>query len=325
MRGLGIEEMENIIIGETPQIRRINNIINKIAPFDATVLLTGESGVGKNRYADMIHALSRRKNAPLVVINCGAIPENLLESELFGYEKGAFSGASQSGKKGIIETSNHGTLFLDEIGDLPLELQVKLLKVIQEKKIARVGSLQEKEIDFRLIAATNKDIAHLVETGAFRKDLFYRLNVISMTIPPLRERKDDIPHLIHYFADKYNKKYDLNRNFTRQTIQSMESYSWPGNVRELEHVVERTLLMADAQQITPEMLPPNIFVEKATDQYQVGKKTLKEILEDVEREILLDLYEKHGTTTKVAQVLGISQASVSIKLRKYKNTKETEK
>lgn len=307
------------VIESNIQMKRITDLIKRIAPFDATVLLTGESGVGKNRFADMIHSLSERKDAPFVTINCGAIPENLLESELFGYEKGAFTGANQSGKIGLIETANHGTLFLDEIGDLPLPLQVKLLKVIQEKKITRVGGLQEKDIDFRLIAATNKDISGLVETGAFRKDLFYRLNVISIAIPPLRKRKEDISHFVHHFTEKYNEKYRTSHVFSDRAMGFMETYPWPGNVRELENIVERIILTADEDIITENMLPPNIYSETAMNKYKVGSKTLKEILQNVEEQILLETYEKYGTTTKVAEILGISQSSVSIKLNKYAN------
>lgn len=310
------------IISSDPQIKRITEIIKRVAPVDATVLLTGESGVGKNRFADMIHSLSERRNASFIIINCGAIPENLLESELFGYEKGAFTGASQKGKAGLIETADHGTLFLDEIADLPLQMQVKLLKVIQEKKITRVGGIQERNVDFRLIAATNKDIPGLVESGGFRKDLFYRLNVISVTIPPIRKRKEDISRFVDYFTAKYNQKYEKSHVFSSKAIERMEKYSWPGNVRELENIVEGIILTADNYVITEDMLPPNIYSETAMEKYHAEGKTLKQILESVEKQILLEAYEKYGTTTKVAEALGTSQASVSIKLNKYSAKKK---
>ena len=300
----------------------MTDIIERIAPVDATVLLTGESGVGKNCFADMIHSLSERRNAPFIVINCGAIPENLLESELFGYEKGAFTGASRNGKVGLIETADHGTLFLDEIADLPLQMQVKLLKVIQEKKITRLGGIQERNVDFRLIAATNKDIAGLVKSGGFRKDLFYRLNVISITIPPIRKRKADISHFVDYFTAKYSQKYKKCHIFSSEAIERMEKYAWPGNVRELENVVEGVILTADNYVITEDMLPPDIYYETAMEKYHAEGKTLKQILEGVEKQSLLEAYEKYGTTTRVAEVLGISQASVSIKLNKYSEKKK---
>lgn len=309
----------DFIIGCSGEIRRITDIIARIAPFDATVFLAGESGVGKNRFAEMVHAFSQRFGAPFVTINCGAIPENLLESELFGYEGGAFTGASQKGKAGLIETADGGTLFLDEIGDLPLQMQVKLLKVIQEKKLVRVGGIREKNVDFRLIAATNKDIPAMVERGDFRKDLFYRINVIWITIPPLRKRREDIPLLINHFVGKFNEKYGKHHAFSPKAMEDLQKYLWPGNVRELENVVEGLVLTADHEVIEEDMLPASICSETAIEKYGGEGKTLKEILERVEEEIILESYQKYGTTTKTAQALGISQASVSIKLNKYKN------
>ena len=308
----------NFIIGSDPQIKGIADTIMRIATFEATVLLTGESGVGKNRFAGMIHSLSKRRNAPFITINCGAVPENLLESELFGYEKGAFTGASQRGKAGLIETAHRGTLFLDEIGDLPLQMQVKLLKVIQEKKITRVGGINEKDIDFRLIAATNKDIASLAERGDFRRDLFYRLNVISIAIPPIRKRKEDIPCLVNHFASRFNEKYGKSIIFSGGAMERMKKYSWPGNVRELENVVEGVVLTADNPLVTEDMLPPDVYSETAAERYHAEGKTLKKILESVEKQIILEAYEKYGTTTKTAEALGISQASVSVKLNRYR-------
>ncbi len=303
-------------------MQKIEDTIKKIAPFDTTVLLMGESGVGKNRYAKMIHGLSQRREKPYVVIDCGAIPGNLLESELFGYEKGAFTGANANGKRGLIEMAHGGTLVLDEIGDLPLPLQVKLLKVIQEKKITRLGGMLEKAIDFRLIAATNKDLSLSVELGAFRKDLLYRINVISITIPPLRERREDVPSLINDFLEQFNLKYGIQRKFSPKAMEFMKNYSWPGNVRELQNIVERVLLTADGAVITEDTLPPEIYSKVALSKYEIGEKTLKEILEEVEKSVLLEAYERYGTTTRVAQVLGISQGSVSLKLNKYKKNIE---
>ncbi|MDR2089789.1 MAG: sigma 54-interacting transcriptional regulator [Clostridiales Family XIII bacterium] len=312
-------QRENFIIGADPEIKRITDTILRIAPFDATVLLMGESGVGKNLFAGMLHSFNKRKDFPFVTIDCGAIPENLLESELFGYEGGAFTGASRKGKAGLIETADRGTLFLDEISDLPLPLQAKLLKVIQEKKVTRVGGIQEKSVDFRLIAATNEDIPGLVERGDFRRDLFYRLNVISITIPPIRKRKGDIPRFIDHFAAKYNEKYGKNLVFSDGAVERMKRYPWPGNVRELENTVEGLILIADDSVVTEDMLPASMYAETAMEKYHGEGKTLKQILESVEKEILLEAYEELGATTKVAKALGISQASVSLKLNKYKN------
>ncbi len=312
------------IIGVSKKIKQITEMALKVSKFDATVLITGESGVGKNLFADLIHTGSKRKNAAFISINCGAIPENLLESELFGYERGAFTGASQDGKAGLIELANHGTLFLDEICDLPLVMQVKLLKVIQEKKVMRVGGTTEKIVDFRLIAATNKNIQKMIEIGSFREDLYYRLNVLSITVPPLRERREDIFVLVNYFTKKYNHQYDVNHTFSSKAIEYFENYSWPGNIRELENVVERMLLTADDYLITEEHLPYYIYSDDKSYDLSNKKRTLKQILQDVEKQILLDSYEKHKTTTKVAKELGVSQPTVSIKLSKYLKNKHFE-
>nr|WP_312579130.1 sigma 54-interacting transcriptional regulator [Sedimentibacter sp.] len=313
------------IIGVSKKIKQITEMALKVSKFDATVLITGESGVGKNLFADLIHTGSKRKNVAFISINCGAIPENLLESELFGYERGAFTGASQDGKAGLIELANHGTLFLDEICDLPLVMQVKLLKVIQEKKVMRVGGTTEKVVDFRLIAATNKNIQKMIEIGSFREDLYYRLNVLSITVPPLRERREDIFVLVNYFTKKYNHQYDVNHTFSSKAIEYFENYSWPGNIRELENVVERMLLTADDYLITEEQLPYYIYSDD-NKSYDLSnkKRTLKQILQDVEKQVLLDSYEKHKTTTKVAKELGVSQPTVSIKLSKYLKNKHFE-
>lgn len=309
--------MKTLIIGASSEMRQIYNVIEKVAPYSATILLTGESGVGKNLFAYMAHDLSPRKDNALITVNCGAIPNNLLESELFGYERGAFTGAKQNGKIGIIETADRGTLFLDEIGDLPLILQGKLLKVIQEKKLVRVGGVKERAVDFRLISATNANLETLVARGSFRKDLFYRLNVVTVVIPPLRERKEDIDLFVNHFADKFNSKYGLSRFFTNDAINRLKSYPWPGNVRELENVVERMILMAENDEISSKMISSELFSGIPLHKYITENRKLKDILAEVEKEIICNSYKKHGTTTMVAKELGISQASVSIKLKKY--------
>ncbi|WP_130862710.1 sigma-54 interaction domain-containing protein [Bacilliculturomica massiliensis] len=311
------QKMDDSLVGNSPEITHVTKMIEKIAQFDATVLLTGESGVGKTMYASLIHRRSGRKDKAFISINCGAIPENLLESELFGYEKGAFTGAGQTGKAGLVELADGGTLFLDEIGDLPLHMQVKLLKVIQEKKSMRVGGTVEKEIDFRLIAATNKNMKELLETGQFREDLFYRLNVISIHIPPLRERKADIFPLLNFFLNKYSERYGVKKIFAGKAVDYLEQYGWPGNIRELENMVERLVLTADDYMIGVDMLPQYVSSNELVFDSDMEGKTLKELLEEVEKKIFVSTYKKCGTTTQVARLLGISQASASMKISKY--------
>jgi transcriptional regulator with PAS, ATPase and Fis domain len=307
------------IVGNSLAIKKVLTTVEKISKFDANVLLTGESGVGKTMIAEAIHALSQRNDQPFISINCGAIPENLLESELFGYEKGAFTGANQDGKPGMIELAHKGVLFLDEIGDLPTHMQVKLLKVIQDKKVTRVGGVKEKQVDFRLIAATNKDINKLIEENKFREDLYYRLNVISIHIPPLRERREDIFYLVTHFVKKYNEIYKVNHVFSNKAMDYLESYAWHGNTREIENLVERMVITADDYIITEDMLPQSIYKKETIDNYNFKNKSLKEILEYVEKQVILDSYKEYRTTTRVAEALGISQPSVSIKLNKYLN------
>ncbi|WP_312354816.1 sigma-54 interaction domain-containing protein [Aminipila sp.] len=310
-------EREYPIIGSSPQITNAIYLAEKFSSFDANLLITGESGVGKNLFTNMVHQNSKRKDKPLISINCGAIPDNLLESEFFGYEAGAFTGASNSGKEGLIQLSDGGTLFLDEIGELPLHMQVKLLKVIQEKKITHVGGVKEISIDFRLITATNKDLKQMVREGKFREDLFYRLNVLTLDIPPLRDRKSDIFTLVDYFCKKFNEQYNVTRSFSSKAVEYLESYSWPGNIRELENTIERAVLTSDNLVITEQDLPSIFQPDDISISALSQEKTLKEILETVEKSVLLNTYEKYKTTTGVAKALGISQPTASLKLEKY--------
>ncbi|QAT42638.1 sigma-54 interaction domain-containing protein [Aminipila luticellarii] len=311
------------IIGSSPQIQNSIYLAEKYAGFDANLLITGESGVGKNLFTNLIHQNSKRKSKPLVSINCGAIPENLLESEFFGYEAGAFTGASSSGKEGLIQLSHGGTLFLDEIGELPLRMQVKLLKVIQEKKVMPVGGTKEISVDFRLITATNKDLKQMIREGKFREDLFYRLNVLTLHIPSLRERKSDIFSLVDYFCKKFKEQYHVTRSFSSKAMEYLESYSWPGNIRELENTIERAVLTSDNMVITEQDLPVIFQPDEISLSALSQEKTLKEILQTVEKTVLLNTYKKYRTTTGVAKALGISQPSASLKLEKYldRNTK----
>jgi len=304
------------VIGKTKNIQDVLRTIKKVADFDANLLFTGESGVGKTLFARMTHARSKRAKGPFIEINSGAIPENLLESELFGYESGSFTGAKKQGKIGLIELAHNGTLFLDEVSELPLNLQVKLLKVIQDKKITRIGGSTEIRVNFRLIAATNKDLKSMVTGKTFREDLFYRLNVITMYIPPLRERKDDIVPLSLYFTESFNNKYGLRKSLSSSTLDRLVSYNWPGNIRELENVIERAVLTSDNEIISEDFLPHSL---RNNHNYRMPQDdiSLNKALENLEKELILKAFSKYKTTVRVAEVLGISQPTAVRKIRKY--------
>lgn len=279
------EPLSNIV-AYSPNMRKLLNMVNKISSVDSTVLLTGESGVGKGLIASNIHHRSVRKDGPFVELNCGAIPEALIESELFGYEPGAFTGANKEGKKGIIEQANGGTLFLDEIGEMPLNLQVKLLKAIQDRVIQRVGGTKLLGVDIRIVAATNKNLEEMVSKGEFREDLYYRLNVIPIHIPPLRTRPEDISYLIDYFLDKYNKKYNFSTYLSLDAENTLISYEWPGNVRQLENIIERLVVTSDNKEISISDLPENIIKNKKISSENFVKVfdicTLKQAQEELE-------------------------------------------
>lgn len=248
---LNINEKQLVYRSKT--IERLVVEIKRVAQFNSTILLEGESGVGKEVFVHHIHSASPRSNKQsLVRINCGAIPENLIESELFGYEKGAFTGADKNGKAGLFEIADNSTLFLDEIGELPLNMQVKLLRVLQEREVTRIGGTQPKPVNVRIITATNKDLRELVNQGEFREDLYYRLYVIPFSIPPLRERKEDIFPLAIYFLEQFKKMYDIKKSFTPEAIEVLETYAWPGNVRELQNIVERLTLLGEGEWIKRE-------------------------------------------------------------------------
>lgn len=302
------------------------SIVRKIAAVDSTVLLTGESGVGKGLIARYIHYSSPRSVKPFTVVNCGAIPENLLESELFGYAGGAFTGALREGKIGKLELANDGTLFLDEISDLPLNLQVKLLHVIQEGIITRIGGTKEIKLNLRFIAATNRDIARLVEEGKFREDLYFRLDVIPLMVPPLRERREDIKILVAQFLDKLNRRYQKQKTFTPKAMKYLEAYLWPGNVRELENLIERMMIVMDQDQIGPEKLPRHLLGEvglhKTNKQALIYSASgelppLKETLQKMEKDILAEALKRYKTTYQIAEALDINQSTVVRKLSKY--------
>lgn len=316
------EKMEGVeIIAISAQMKQVLDLVDRVAQVDSTVLITGESGVGKGVIAARIHKMSKRSGGPFVTINCGAIPENLLESELFGYEPGAFTGARREGKKGLIEMGNGGTVFLDEVTELPLSLQVKLLRVIQEKKLVRVGGTQEIPVNVRFIAATNRDIQKLVKEGLFREDLYYRLNVVPVTIPPLRYRKEDIVPLVKHFVERLNLKYDMNKQFSPEALEILERYHWPGNVREVENLVERLLVTVDANVILPVHLPDyivNASKEPPGSVYVMGICPLKQAVEEVERQLIELASQRYRTTYDIAKVLQVNQSTIVRKMKKYR-------
>lgn len=309
------------IVVQSEAMKRVVSIFSKVAPVDSTVLITGESGVGKSKMAELIHEWSARKDKPFIQVNCGTIPDTLFESELFGYEGGAFTGARKDGKKGMIELAEGGTLFLDEIGELPLHVQVKLLQVIQEHQFRRVGGDQIQKSNIRIIAATNRDLKKLVEAGTFREDLFFRLNVIPIQIPPLRHRTEEIPFLLDIYLKKYNDKYGLKKTVDHQVREILLRYRWPGNVRELENLLERLVLTSDHSVINTADLPDGFqFVARPSNVVTISSIVpLKQAVEAVEAELLKKAYKEHGSTYKMAEVLHVNQSTVVRKLQRYQS------
>lgn len=310
------------IIARSPATRRILEMAAQVAKVDSTVLLTGESGCGKEVVAKVIHRLSHRATGPLIKVNCGAIPETLLESELFGYDGGAFTGARKQGKPGMFELAKHGTLFLDEIGDISFQLQAKLLRALQDRQIMRVGGIKPLEIDARIITATNRNLQAMVREGQFRDDLYYRLNVVSIEIPPLRERKEDIPLLVLQFIEKINKKYSFDKRISPEVIDGFLMYPWPGNIRELENVTERMLVMTGENEIRINHVPVNVrnYIVPIEEErpHLSSQVPLKTALERTERQLLEQMLKQYGTTRKVAQALKVNQSTVVRKIKKYK-------
>ncbi len=301
-------QFENII-GSSPAMQEIFATIMRVAPTRATVLLAGESGVGKDMIARAIHQHSPRKDRPFVKINCTAIPENLMESELFGYEKGAFTGANIS-KPGKFEQANTGTVMLDEIGDVPASVQVKLLRILQEREFERLGSNKTQQTDVRVIAATNVDLRAALEQGTFREDLYYRLNVVPMNIPPLRERKDDIPYLVEHFAKKFNGE------ISEGAMERLVSYHWPGNVRELENVIERSVLLAKGPMVEADDMKIESGIGRAkpaftTDAFLPEGMTLDQYEQSIIREALK---RANGNKSQAARLLGLTRNALRYRL-----------
>ncbi|WP_017727713.1 sigma-54-dependent Fis family transcriptional regulator [Halalkalibacterium ligniniphilum] len=309
------------LVYRSQEMEKLVEEIKHIAKVDSTVLLMGESGAGKEVFAQAIHEYSNRNRQSFVRVNCGAIPKNLLESELFGYEKGAFTGADQKGKPGLFELAHKGSIFLDEVTELPYDMQVKLLRVLQEKEIMRVGGTKVKSIDVRIIAATNQDLKKLVIEEKFREDLYYRLNVIPIKIPPLRERIVDILPLCLHFIEKINRMYRLNKSFSREAIEVLEEYDWPGNVRELQNVIERLAVTTRNDMITDQdvfsTLHHNSLTKNKERNIMIQNIVpLKKAVEEVENQLVMKALEKYGSAYKAAEALGVSPATISRRMQK---------
>lgn len=320
---LGAKYQWDNLIGSAPSMLKIYDLIQRVCETKTNVLITGESGTGKELVAKAIHYNGPLKNKAFITVNCGAIPESLMESELFGHKKGSFTGAIAD-KMGLFEAANGGTIFLDEIGELPLQVQVKLLRVLQERTFKKVGGTEDITISVRIMAATNKDLAKEVSKGAFREDLYYRLNVIHIPMPPLRDRKEDIPTLAHHFLEKYNQHLSKHiKKISKEAMNALMHYEYPGNVRELENIIERTVSLEQGAAILPESLPQSIFHagvsrRTSTDIITTEGVNLEEIVENIERDLIEKALKKTGgVKKKAAKLLGISFRSMRYRLEKY--------
>ncbi|GIO19671.1 diguanylate cyclase [Oceanobacillus oncorhynchi subsp. incaldanensis] len=316
------EKKKQLIIGKSKKHEEMIDLIKRVAPVDTTILLYGETGVGKSVVAKEIHHLSTRQEQPFIQINCGAIPESLLESELFGYKKGAFTGANNTGKIGLAEKADGGTLFLDEIAELPLHLQPKILQLVQNKSFIPIGSTETKQVDIRIIAATNQNLSDMVKEKRFREDLYYRLNVVSIETPALKDRKDDIPRLIYHFFEIFSAQYHKNSVLDTNVVDYMQNYSWPGNIRELENLVEFLVVTAKSDIIETSALPDKILNENkqlksSLPPLNPESFTLTDYLEEIERDIIKKAQQEHKSTRKAAKSLGITQSSYVRRLKKY--------
>ena len=313
--GRANEHEVSVMVGEAPAIREIRRTIARAAPTDVTILITGESGVGKEVIADRIYYASDRQGKPFVKVNCTAIPANLLESELFGYEKGAFTGALNQGKAGLFELANSGTILLDEIGDLPYELQTKLLRVLQQKEVMRLGGTKPISLDVRVIAATNADLKKKMQEGSFREDLYYRLSTIPIYVPPLRERPEDILKLVKHYFFEYCTKHAHTITVPDETLAVFQSYSWPGNVRELQNVIEYMVICCEGNVLQPSVLADYLGMDSQS--IALHPASLKAALDDYERSLIARALEEHGGVRKAAHALGVDPSTISRKAKKY--------
>lgn len=309
------EHEVSVMVGEAPAIREIRRTIARAAPTDVTILITGESGVGKEVIADRIYYASDRQGKPFVKVNCTAIPANLLESELFGYEKGAFTGALNQGKAGLFELANSGTILLDEIGDLPYELQTKLLRVLQQKEVMRLGGTKPISLDVRVIAATNADLKKKMQEGSFREDLYYRLSTIPIYVPPLRERPEDILKLVKHYFFEYCTKHAHTITVPDETLAVFQSYSWPGNIRELQNVIEYMVICCEGNVLQPSVLADYLGMDSQS--IALHPASLKAALDDYERSLIARALEEHGGVRKAAHALGVDPSTISRKAKKY--------
>ncbi|HDP9169989.1 sigma-54 interaction domain-containing protein [Escherichia coli] len=316
------------LVGECRVMRQLKRLISRIAPSPSSVMVVGESGTGKEVVARAIHKLSGRRNKPFIAINCAAIPEQLLESELFGYVKGAFTGASANGKTGLIQAANTGTLFLDEIGDMPLMLQAKLLRAIEAREILPIGASSPIQVDIRIISATNQNLAQFIAEGKFREDLFYRLNVIPITLPPLRERQEDIELLVHYFLHLHTRRLgSLYPGIAPDVVEILRKHRWPGNLRELSNLMEYLVnVVPSGEVIDSTLLPPNLLNNGTTEQSDVTEVSEAHLslddaggtaLEEMEKQMIREALSRHNSKKEVADELGIGIATLYRKIKKY--------
>ena len=315
--GLAATELQDFVV-RAPAMRAVMKTAVRAARYDLTLVITGNSGVGKSMIARMVHRLSERRNGKFIDVNCGAIADSLIESELFGYEKGAFTGASPQGKKGLFEIADKGTLFLDEIGEIPKHLQVKLLRFLEGGEMVRVGGVKSMKVNTRVIAATNRNLEEMVENGSFRSDLYFRLSVVPLRIPPLVERKEEIGPLVDFFLSRFNREYKVEKTISRAVKNSLLSYTFPGNIRELENLVKRLVTMTEDEDIKVHHLPER-FLRAADNRGVVPADreiTGLEDIRDLELQKIQDAVNKYGSQLKAANAMGLSQSTVSRKLKR---------
>ncbi|MDD5169428.1 MAG: sigma 54-interacting transcriptional regulator, partial [Syntrophales bacterium] len=314
-----LQVRDSCLVFRSKPMTQIIELAMKMADVDSTLLITGESGTGKELVAKLVHRQGKGDASPFISINCAAIPEQLLESELFGYEGGAFTGAKKEGKPGLFELAHSGTLFLDEVAELPLSLQVKLLRAIQDKEVTRVGSTKVIPVNVRIIAATNRNLPKMLRDGTFREDLYYRLMVVPLHVLPLRDRKEDIPLLVRNFLDEFNSHFGYEKTLLPEVLDKLVNYSWPGNVRELKNVIERMIVMSPGNEIGLSSLPESIYMRRHVPRH--GAR-LKDAVQETERYLIEEVYQEHHSWRKVAEVLGVDRATIFRKAQKYHLAKE---